>query len=63
MRRARLVAVFGVALSVVAGGVIAASPASSAPPPPLRHLDPGGQPSLTERLPVNVVFVGYDDSR
>ncbi len=29
-------------------------------PPSLRHLDPGGQPSLGEKVPVNVVFLGYD---
>ncbi len=29
-------------------------------PPSLRHLDPGGQPALSEKVPVNVVFLGYD---
>ncbi|MEE6257633.1 zinc metalloprotease [Plantactinospora sonchi] len=27
------------------------------------HLNPGGQPRLTERVPVNVVFVGYSPSQ
>ncbi|HET6530516.1 MAG TPA: hypothetical protein VFH03_07865 [Actinoplanes sp.] len=39
-----------------------ATPAVAAPAatPTFRHLDPGGQPRLTERVPVNVVFLGYD---
>ena len=40
-------------------------PAQSAPPAPSlpsrwAHLDPGGQPALVEKVPVNVVLVGYD---
>lgn len=59
MRRARLLAALGVALSVIAGSLFTASTANSAPPPRFRHLEPGGQPRLAERLPVNVVFIGY----
>lgn len=57
MRHTRLLALVAV---VLAGGLAPVAPASSAPPPPFRHLQPGGQPRLVERLPVNVVFVGYD---
>jgi hypothetical protein len=39
--------------------IAAMAPASQAAPPTFEHLDPGGQPKLTERVPVNVVFVGY----
>lgn len=38
-----------------------ATPASAAAPAPkFSTLAPGGQPSLTEKVPVNVVFIGYD---
>jgi len=40
-------------------GVLAAAPAGGAPAG-FENLDPGGQPALVERLPVNVVFIGYD---
>ncbi|QZY27896.1 hypothetical protein [Nocardioides coralli] len=30
--------------------------------PRFRHLDPGGQPDLDEKVPVNVVFVGHEPS-
>ncbi|AVT31453.1 hypothetical protein C6361_20435 [Plantactinospora sp. BC1] len=36
------------------------APASQAATARYPHLDPGGQPRLTERVPVNVVFVGYE---
>jgi hypothetical protein len=36
--------------------------AANAAAPTFSHLDPGGQPSLTETVPVNVVFVGYHPS-
>ncbi|MFY1673064.1 hypothetical protein ACN27G_24385 [Plantactinospora sp. WMMB334] len=40
--------------------VLSLAPASSqAATTRYQHLDPGGQPRLTERVPVNVVFVGY----
>ncbi|MFC0626972.1 hypothetical protein [Kribbella deserti] len=59
MRRIRLTGLVGVAVAVVAAGLVPATTASSAPPPPFRHLQPGGQPKLIEKLPVNVVFLGY----
>jgi hypothetical protein len=43
---------------------LAASPAGAAPArSSFDHLDPGGQPRLRERVPVNVVFVGYEAAR
>ncbi|MFY1632758.1 hypothetical protein ACN27F_05610 [Solwaraspora sp. WMMB335] len=39
--------------------LVSAAPASQAAPPRFAHLDPGGQPTLTEKVPVNVVFLGY----
>ncbi|MFB6719409.1 hypothetical protein ACFCV3_04580 [Kribbella sp. NPDC056345] len=59
MQRIRLVALLGTALAVIAGSTMTATTANSAPPPRLRHLEPGGQPKLVEKLPVNVVLVGY----
>jgi hypothetical protein len=56
MRRAGLAMT---SISILLVGVIASTPAGGAPPP-FEHLDPGGQPSLDERVPVNVVFVGYE---
>jgi hypothetical protein len=38
-----------------------ATPANAAAPAPtFAHLTPGGQPKLTETVPVNIVFLGYD---
>ncbi|MFI5844732.1 hypothetical protein ACIA8K_34040 [Catenuloplanes sp. NPDC051500] len=38
-----------------------ATPASAAAPVPrFTHLAPGSQPTLVEKVPVNVVFLGYD---
>ncbi|MDR7320427.1 MULTISPECIES: zinc metalloprotease [Catenuloplanes] len=38
-----------------------ATPASAAAPAPrFTHLVPGGQPNLVEKVPVNVVFLGFD---
>jgi hypothetical protein len=52
-------AVIGVALlSMVAGGITTAVPASAAPPE-FEHLRPGEQPRLSERVPLNVVVLGY----
>ena len=47
--------------TAVLGGLLAAStaPASGAEPQ-FTHLRPGGQPQLVERLPVNVVLLGYE---
>ncbi|WP_432478673.1 hypothetical protein [Nocardioides sp. GXQ0305] len=48
----------------LAGGLLAVqAPAAAAPGGggrPFRHLDPGGQPALAERVPVNVVLVGHE---
>jgi len=46
--------------AVLVSGVLAAAPARGEPSN-FDHLDPGGQPDLVEELPVNVVFIGYDD--
>jgi len=47
--------------TIVAAGVslVGASPGQAAPSR-FHHLNPGGQPRLAERVPVNVVFVGYE---
>jgi len=39
--------------------IVAAAPASQAATPHFAHLNPGGAPALTEKVPVNVVFLGY----
>jgi hypothetical protein len=33
-------------------------PAGAADEPTFRYLNPGGQPNLVEKLPVNIVFIG-----
>jgi hypothetical protein len=48
-----------IATGVLGLGLLAATPAEAAPPT-FEYLDPGGQPTLVEELPVNVVFVGFD---
>ncbi|MFC7533355.1 hypothetical protein [Actinoplanes sp. GCM10030250] len=40
-----------------------AGPAGAAPASRLGYLDPGGQPRLVEKVPVNVVFVGYEPNQ
>ncbi|MEU4428637.1 hypothetical protein AB0F81_49135 [Actinoplanes sp. NPDC024001] len=51
-------------VTLVAALVVAsAGPAAAAGAPALRHLDPGGQPRLVEKVPVNVVFVGYEPAQ
>ena len=47
-----------VALLAVPGSASGGAPAERREPR-FRHLDPGGQPDLDERVPVNVVFVGH----
>jgi hypothetical protein len=50
----------------VLAAALAGSSAWAAPPGDAgewEHLDPGGQPRLTETVPVNVVFVGYDEDQ
>jgi hypothetical protein len=60
MRR-RLLAVLsvGAMVAALAAGVAPASGASASPPR-LRHLDPGGPARYGEKVPVNLVFVGYE---
>ncbi|MGI5212228.1 hypothetical protein [Plantactinospora sp. CA-290183] len=57
-RRTILVAAAAALLTVVS-----LAPASQAAPARYTHLNPGGQPRLTERVPVNVVFVGYEPTQ
>ncbi|GAA1609973.1 hypothetical protein [Actinoplanes couchii] len=52
-------AVAVVAVLVGAG----AGPAGASAAPSLSYLKPGGQPRLVEKVPVNVVFVGYEPSQ
>ena len=42
---------------------VSAPPATAAPKPSYAYLHPGGQPRLTERVPVNVVFLGYEPAQ
>jgi len=58
--RPRLLAVLsvGAMVAALAAGVAPASGASASAPR-LRNLDPGGPARLSERVPVNLVFVGY----
>lgn len=50
------------AFAVMAVG-LGAPLAATAGPPRMRHLAPGSLPRLTERVPVNVVFLGIDRDR
>jgi hypothetical protein len=54
-RRSALV----VLLIVVLTGTSATPAGAAAPTTGYHHLEPGGQPRLTETVPVNVVFLGY----
>jgi hypothetical protein len=54
-RRSALVVLLVAALT----GASATPAGAAAPAVRYDHLDPGGQPRLTETVPVNVVFVGY----
>ncbi|MFK4088971.1 hypothetical protein ACI2LF_32955 [Kribbella sp. NPDC020789] len=57
MRRRQLAVVAAAVLGLVAGiGTVV--PAQAAPPQ-FEHLEPGAQPKLAERVPVNVVLLGY----
>ncbi|MGH2452139.1 MAG: hypothetical protein ACRDF5_00025 [bacterium] len=38
-------------------------PGTGAPGSSFTHLNPGGPPNLTERIPIHFVFVGYDPSQ
>ncbi|HEX8344929.1 MAG TPA: hypothetical protein VF657_09320 [Actinoplanes sp.] len=57
--RFALIAVLTAALVGVTGNAAAAA----APAPSFASLKPGGQPKLAEKVPVNVVFVGYEPSQ
>jgi hypothetical protein len=48
-----------VAAAGLVSGLLAVAPAGAARTRGLEHLDPGGQPTLREKLPVNVVLIGY----
>jgi len=61
MGRKTLVALAS-AVAVGGGLLVPTSPAGGVAPPTFTNLDPGGQPSLKEKLPVNVVFVGFNKS-
>src|SRR5262245_9933221 len=60
MRTNKALIVAAVLGAVVSLGGAAVGNASA---PRFKHLDPGGQPRLTERVPVNVVFLGYEPSQ
>ena len=65
MRRPISAALASAALALAGGSVVSTSPAGGqssmiASSPEFAHLDPSGQPQLRERLPINVVFVGFD---
>ena len=49
-------------LAVLVGLAVMTAPASGAATG-YTHLDPRGQPRLAETVPVNVVFVGYDEAQ
>src|ERR671912_1509195 len=60
MRRRLLAALLvGAMVAALAAGVAPASGASAAAPR-YRNLDPGGPARLSEKVPVNLVFVGYE---
>ena len=50
-------------MAAVLTGAIATPAAAAAPAAKYHFLNPGGQPRLTETVPVNVVFVGYEPSQ
>ena len=49
----------GAMVAALATGMAPASGASAAAPR-YRNLDPGGPARLSEKVPVNLVFVGYE---
>ncbi len=57
MRRRQLAATAAAVLGLVSG-LVTAIPANGAPPQ-FEHLKPGAQPELAERVPLNVVLLGY----
>ena len=59
MRR-RLLAVLSVGAMVAALAAGVAPAGGAAAKASYRHLDPGGPARLREKVPVNLVFVGYE---
>ena len=57
-RRAALVVALITAMVGASAGAAGAAPRSS-----YAYLHPGGQPRLTEKVPVNVVFLGYEPNQ
>ncbi|WP_125805250.1 hypothetical protein [Actinoplanes sp. ATCC 53533] len=57
-RRAALVVALITAMVGASAGAAGAAPKSS-----YTYLHPGGQPRLTEKVPVNVVFLGYEPNQ
>ena len=49
-----------IALTAALVGASATPASAAAPAPKFATLAPGAQPTLTEKVPVNVVFIGYD---
>ncbi|MEN3613161.1 hypothetical protein AAH979_26865 [Plantactinospora sp. ZYX-F-223] len=62
MRTRRTIAVAS-ATAVLTVLSLSLAPASQAANARYPHLNPGGQPRLTERVPVNVVFLGYEPNQ
>jgi hypothetical protein len=56
----RRLAMILLALSVVSAGIALTVRPAEAAPPTFANLNPGGAADLRERVPVNVVFIGYD---
>ena len=56
----RRLATILLALSVVTAGIALIVRPAQAAPPAFANLNPGGPADLRERVPVNVVFIGYD---
>ncbi|WP_328469855.1 hypothetical protein OHA21_02950 [Actinoplanes sp. NBC_00393] len=52
-------------IATLVAALVAASagPAGATAAPGFGYLDPGGQPRLVEKVPVNVVFVGYEPAQ
>jgi hypothetical protein len=57
MRRRTALAI---ALTAALVGASATPANAAAPTQKFSHLNPGGQPRLTEKVPVNIVFLGYE---
>ena len=55
----RIAVAVAAVLALVAGSPVPAGAAD----PRYDHLNPGGQPRLAEKVPVNIVFVGYEPAQ